>query len=297
MELDKAQYLFIQSKNRVAGNSYDFQITIPDGLIECSEDQYIRITLMNMTVYHSWYGINNGFNTLRFTNLGTMAQTTVVIPEGNYAYSKLATTLTSLYTPLTCVYNSQTNKLQFSFQQATTMDFLDGSYSVLGFANNNPRSTMGGIISSDTVLTPTQTTNICLNIPNLTPANSLNLQNTNDGKTKVSNMLLAMPLTSDPFQLITYNNTYNGESQFGLVVYERKLNILRFQFTDFDGNLLTYIPDSTLSLKIEILTDTTQNNQIRDDVREIKNFIRMMLISQHLLNNTDQPDFNAVVQN
>lgn len=277
MKLVKSQTLFIQSKNRVSGGStFNFDIHIPENYVSCSSEQLLKITLMNFSTYRSWYTINTGYNTISFKNLVTLATTVVIIPAGNYNYKVLASTINSLYPATVCSWNSYTNKLTFTFTQNHEVSFPDLSYMVLGF--NQGAVLQGTTITSQTVIKPTVADHICIHLKDVTPYLTFNLDNLAGNGMNVSDVIMAMTVTTQPFDLVVWRNT---NDEFMLTIKEKKLNSLRFYFTDFDNNALTYLPESQLVLRVDTY-DLKEDETLRSALEDIAKYTRLSFISNNL---------------
>ena len=279
MKLIKSQTLFVQGKNRITGgNPWNFEISIPEKYIMCDNEDIIQITLMNYSTYRSWYTLNTGYNTIAFKNMVSTVTTNITIPAGNYSYKNLATMISSLYPSTTCTWNVSSNKLKFVFVQNHELSFPDQSYQILGF--NQGAVVTGTTITSQNVLKPTTYDHICIHLKNVTPHMNFNLDNNQGIDMKVSDILLAMPVTSQPFDLLVWRN-YNNE--FPLYIKEKKLSSLRFWFTDYDNNLLTYIPDCQMSIRVDTYRIKDDDNEsMKNALNDINKFMKLSFLSQNL---------------
>ena len=268
----------MQGKNRITGgNPWNFETSIPEKYIMCDNEDIIQITLMNYSTYRSWYTLNTGYNTIAFKNMVSTVTTNITIPAGNYSYKNLATMISSLYPSTTCTWNVSSNKLKFVFVQNHELSFPDQSYQILGF--NQGAVVTGTTITSQNVLKPTTYDHICIHLKNVTPHMNFNLDNNQGITMKVSDILLAMPVTSQPFDLLVWRN-YNNE--FPLYIKEKKLSSLRFWFTDYDNNLLTYIPDWQMSIRVDTYRIKDDNESMKNALNDINKFMKLSFLSQNL---------------
>lgn len=242
----------------------------------CDPEEIMKVTLLTYSTYRSWYIVNTGYNKISFTNLETSDTTVVTIPPGNYNYKNLASQISLLYPAVVCTWEVAPNVLKFSFAENHEVSFPDKSYQVLGF--NQGAVLTGTSITSQNVLKPTTNDHICIHLKNVTQDYSFNLDNNSGVTMSVSDILLAMPVTSQPYDLLVWRN-YNDE--FPIYIKEKKLSSLRFWFTDFDNNFLDYIPDCQMCLRIDtyrVKEDDTMSNSLND----ISKFIKLSFLSQQL---------------
>jgi hypothetical protein len=276
----KTNYLYIQSKYRQSGTPYNYSIILPPNMLD-SDPQYeiFKITLMDFEMYFSWYVVTTGFNTITFLNNATSASTVVTIPEGTYSYFNLARKITSLYPACTCSWLLDQNKFQFTFSQSHTMSF-DGIYEILGFDYGATPS--GTSITSQNVLVPLRYPDVVMNLSNITPVDSMvTLTNVGSGEMRPSNMLAIIPINASPFQLITYRPNNAGDR--GLYSSDNSLNVLEVSFTNIDGVPLTYLPEHSFNLKIEVHNiQDEQKTQLLEDVSEMKGLLKDLFMMKAL---------------
>lgn len=276
----KTNYLYIQSKYRQAGTPWNYNIVLPPNMLD-SDPQYeiFKITLMDFEMYFSWYVVTTGFNTITFTNNVTSASTVVTIPEGTYSFFNLARQISALYPTCSCSWLLDQNKFQFTFSQSHTMSF-DGIYEILGFDYGATPS--GTSITSQNVLVPLRYPDVVMNLSNITPVDSMvTLTNVGSGEMRPSNMLAIIPINASPFQLITYRPNNAGDR--GLYSSDNSLNVLEVSFTNIDGVPLTYLPEHSFNLKIEVHNiQDEQKTQLLEDVSEMKGLLKDLFMMKAL---------------
>jgi len=278
--VEKEQYIFIQSKNRTSGNTYDFEVNIADGILQCGQDEVMAITMMNFDMPFNWYMVNSGNNSVTFRNVTTSINTTVTIPEGNYNYKKLADCINQLYPHVYCEYLVPQNKFLFSFQQQHQIIFIGASYNTLGFSQGETPQGIT-IMSPNQITTGTTITELCVRLDGITPyKNSFNVDMMR-GTASVSMILLSIPFITNPFQLLSYTN-YNHTNT--MYIDNKKLNMLRIQITDFDDNLLGYINDYTMTLQIQTFKIDSGNDDVCEKIDKLINITQLNLYQKHFLN-------------
>ena len=273
-ELIKSQYLFIQSKNRARGTPYDFEINFPDGCISCETSEVMAITLMNFDMPFNWYMVNETNNTFVFTNQTTSVSTTISIAHGNYPYRKLADTINEGYSGVYCSYLSSQNKLSFSFTQPHSISFIGKSYQILGFNSTDAPSGLN-IESTLQLKQGTQVTEICLSLLGLAPYRDAFNMDTIGNSIQISNVLLAMPFSVNPFEMMSFRNLNNQNTMF---FNNKKINSVRFTISDFDDNYLTYISDFTMTLKVETYAIDTMSEILNEKIESLLQINKLLLI-------------------
>lgn len=271
--LIKTQYIHIQSKNRLNGQAYDFDIDFPNRYVECEEDELMSITLTNLSFFHDWYNITEANNAFTFLKVSNGSFVNVVLPTGNYPIKNLCETINALYGVKICYWNKIKNILYFSFAEPHTLSFVNASYEVLGFDNT---TYTGTTISSVNVLNPMDIKNLCVRVDGLMPHKCYNLDNTG-GAVRISNILCAIPYDCQPFDLFAWTN---NNDEYKLYFSEKRVDRVSLRITDFDGNYLTFLPDYTASFKVETYRaeDEDEHLQILKRLLEIN---RMNLVSKH----------------
>lgn len=271
------QYIFIQSKYRSHGTPYDYTVTIPDNIITSvnNDDEMLCLTIQSFSTYHSWYMVNDNYNTIKLKNNVSQVETTIHIENGNYSYKNLSRYINDIYEDGTVEYNPSTNRFEFTFSQSHTLYFLDKSYSILGF--NVGEEPTGTSFTSTNVLKARQSDHICMNILDLHQVypNADNI----GGVIKLSNMVMYLPIVSAPFDLITYENK---NDEFSYYVRGNKLNKIHIRVTDLDGETLDYIPEHEFVLRVEVVKTSESTNDVNKALADMNQTLQMILLSLNL---------------
>lgn len=274
-KLVKSQCIFIQSKNRTSGTTYNFDIDFRNQYISCEDDELMSITLLNFNMYCDWYVVNDTNNNFSIRKLSNNETINITIPTGNYPYKTLYQTINLLYGSKVCNFSKIQNKFFFTFSEPHQITFQDKSKEILGFTNN---AYTGSVIMSDYVLNPTKLLDsICVSMNGVQPYKCYNLSN-NNGFIEISNMLCAIPFVSAPYDIFTYSNT--GDN-FKLFVFDKNIQKLSFRITDFDGNDLTYIPEFTMCLKVDTYIEQDEDEQLQVS-KKILEYTKMNFLTKHL---------------
>ena len=281
LESIKQQFLFIQSRMRQSGEPFNFDLYFQNELISCEDDEVMSITLINFDMPFDWYITNSTNNSFYFTRLSDNTQFNIVLEAGNYPYRDLAKAINSQYSGVFCSYKSVSNKMLFTFTEPHTIGLTGNSYITLGFNVGETPESSSNIIESTTQL---QSSNIlqevCVRVEGLTPYTVFNLDNVGGG-VNISNILLAMPFTTAPYDMMTFRNFTDQNMMF---FSNKHVNFMRFLIGDFDDNFLEFINDWSMTLKIETFKIDQNDNNIIDKLNELIDVEKYSLMSRHLLN-------------
>jgi hypothetical protein len=77
----------VNTDNTLIGECRNTTLSLPQGLIDCNENQHMRLTLNSFAMRNSWYRLNR-YNTVFYvvakSNTGVVTFARIKIPEGNY---------------------------------------------------------------------------------------------------------------------------------------------------------------------------------------------------------------------
>ena len=265
----KTQYIFINSKNRTDGTTQDFRINFGNRQIECEDDELLCITLLNFNMFRSWYDVNDTNNKL------TIAGNQITLPHGNYPYKLLHQTINALYGSQVCSFNKARNTFKFSFNTPSTITFDNASYELFGF--NNETYT-GTTIESVNVLNPfNNIDSICLHINGVQPYRCYNLDNIEGDGMRVSDILCCMPFTTAPYDMFNYVNV---NSEYKMFVFDKMIQELKFNITDFNNNPIT-LPDFTFTLKVETFLYQEEDEHLQT-LKKLLEYTKMNFLSKRL---------------
>jgi hypothetical protein len=135
----------INSSDRNFGTSANYTINIKDfvRLPNGQKAKYYKVVGINFT--NGLYNINNNNNTITIFETTATSNTVIILPNGNYNASQLATQLqtsfnsaTQVSNTYTVIYNSETYKMTIT-ANTQTFYFVNTSY-LLGMMNNSNAS-------------------------------------------------------------------------------------------------------------------------------------------------------------
>jgi len=278
MKLVTTKHIFIKSDN-IVGKPYDFRILLGDSFLRREQEYHrMQLTLTRFASYVDWYAINDTNNTF---NIGDI---TYVIPSGNYPYKVLALVLTSLYSGWTVTYDTFTNKLLMVFTEPQSISFTGYSYKVLGFSNNEPQTSdfVGDkhIIKSNYMLKAgTGDDRIIVQVRDVTPASGYNYDNYKSSTFQTTRILCNIPLNSPPYTVLLYRDDGDNMS---LLVTDSVLKRIRIVLTNDDDELLTYITNFHMVLKVDIYDIRENNEELIPVLKEMSEYSKLNFLSSNL---------------
>lgn len=284
-KLVRSHRLYISSANRDTNDTpYQFRTEIPNGLITLDDPatQRMKISLLNFECSCNWFEINATNNQFIVTKLVTNTPQSVTIPEGNYTFQRLATTISRLYPDCVCRWIQETNMLHFTFTEAHSISFVNYSYEILGFDETDD-GIIGLEITSTRPLKARANSVIYVRINDVILANdNVTLDNFTSIHTKPSNIFASVPINAPPFTTVFYDNSVYGRD-VGILLSNPKLDILNISITDKNGYLLEYMTDWTMQLLVEIFdTEDDQMNNMISLLRSIDTTLRQTMLMRYL---------------
>jgi hypothetical protein len=215
--------------------SSDCNFTLP--LIEVDEGYYIHLSVQSAIIPYSFYNIDSTNNTLYYQEIivdangnqtGTI-NTSINISQGNYNALQLGSYLQSNLPRTTVSYSTITGKYIFT---NTTYNFIIKSQystclSLIGCNTSNDVYNTS-ILKSLTTYSPANLSpRQCICISSNLPTGNLNNQIGNN-----RSIICSIPVSSQPFSLIVYNNPNNAK--FNL--YSNTINYINIRLADQNNN-------------------------------------------------------------
>jgi len=255
--------LFLNSRSRNSGTISDCIIKLPPSLVNITDKEKIRLTMVDFVCNHSHYNIqtyNSSFNVIEFNPSKTY---TITIPDGNYTISEISAIIKGLLNGESSKiwnisYDRNINKLTFSYSigDPVQIDFnIDNTCAeILGFNEEIYYFTTN--LTSVNVACVSSEEAIYVRFPNLM---SSNFEIINDGEVKISDVLCKIPLNTMPFSNIFYKNDSYLRS-YSMIISERKIEEFHIRLTNENDVLLNLSREWTCCLLVEILEENTMEN-------------------------------------
>jgi len=212
------------------GNVADCNFSLPN--IETDDGYYIHLSVLSAVIPYSFYNIDSTNNCLFYQEIvsGTNLNTTLYIASGNYNAIQLASYLTANLPRTTVSYSTITGK--YTFINSAYNFIIRSQYStclsLLGCSSNdlyNTSALFQLVSNTPANLSPRQC--CCINT-------NLNTGNINNQLGSNRSIICSIPITSQPFSLIVYNNL--NAAKFNL--YSNFLNSISLRLTDQTGTTL-----------------------------------------------------------
>jgi hypothetical protein len=180
------------------------------------------------------------------------------------------------------------NKFRFTFDEPHNITFTDNSHELFGFtAGSSPcTTTQIGVglaarwhIESDEVLNPFhQLDNICVHLSGVQPYRAYNLDNMISTDVVVSDLLCAIPFNVSPYDMLNWVNSGN---QYQMYIHDKNIQSLNFKITDFKNEPLTYLPNYTMTIKVETF-QSYDEDEILNTLKKLLEYTKMNFLSKHL---------------
>ena len=253
---------------------------IPDLFLEAEPlVEKFRVSLNQFMIPYNWYQVNEGLNAITIFDPVQQAGYTAWVPPGTYNYFDLCGLLQGfLNTPVS--YLETQNKVQITTDVPKTITFSQGIAQILGFEPDVPYTTSVRFpdLVSPNVCRPLATESIHVRITNLPCLDeAVSLTNVT-GSVTVDDTVGIVPVANTrPFHVINYLN----QTDDGNFTGDYKLTYLEFLLTNEDGLELTYLPDFTMTLKIDTVM-VNEDEELMNVLRKMQADINDLLIAKAL---------------
>jgi hypothetical protein len=258
--LINSQYLFLRSAQT---DSYDTIFEFDTDVLTAAPEHQMSITVVDFTMQIQYYVINSENNTLTFIKLSDNTTHTIIISPGNYNYSDLCLAVSKQYLGVKCIYDKNSNKAVFRFNENHGISFLDSAYKTFGFDESDHPS--GTEITSTYQLDLKNGVNqICIHategISSTAFWNVDNFSNQETITTKPSDVLCVIPFDTAPFTVLHWQNPGN---QYEMFINEKNVSRLHITLRDIYGSDLTYLNPYTITFLVKIYKKNVNDSQNR----------------------------------
>jgi hypothetical protein len=285
--------IFINSKNRLNGTPWDFNINFNNELIKAPKGHYIQFEVEQVVVNRSWYSIQEGLNTFQLTS-SAGGISTITIPVGYYNAADLRAQLQSIFPTWTFTYDKKLNK--FTFATPADMSWSGISWRKFVFTNNS----MSELFGFDQTETPTFTQaspSVVSTKPIKVNEDASVVVHTNIPRQKMSavdnfnqttivesDVLCTIPIQSAPFDNVVY--TKNNNAEFKYNVLSPVIHSMRIYLTNEQNTPIKINYDWLLTLSVKYVP--IQANDKDSTLKDIKGL--MQLFALHTLPSNAQDD-------
>lgn len=274
-------YAFLSSKFRRAGQTpCDYTLNLPDDTIRTRErDQVIRITLENFTCLNELPAVSASLGNHQIR----VGPTVYTMEDGNYRVMDLVAFVNGI-PGLSVSYDSVKNKFRFTGTTPAPqlITFLKAAGTLFGFTEDYAVTIPEGSSVVSTSYIKVRTSNeIVVHLTNLQSGPVINVQSV-QSSFRPANMLCVVPVSTFPGGFLSYDNPMGS---FAMETLDETVSELQFRFTDTVGNLLTLLPEHTMTLKIEILQKPSQ--RIEQKLEELTTLVRTLILTKAIKHNGD----------
>jgi hypothetical protein len=213
-------------------SSYNSHVEFSLPYINIPSDYTIYLSIPHIAIPYSFYNINTSNNTLKYSVLSNIY--TITIPVGNYTVNNLLSQLKLIFpNDFTISYSGINNKFTFTHASQDFIFIYQSNFiestclGILGFSNDYQYS-LNKVLVSNTManLCPTR----CLHISSTFLTQNISIMAPNN-----SNLLCSIPITVNPYTIISYPN-----NNFKVNLNTNIINSVQIKLSDQDGNLLDF---------------------------------------------------------
>lgn len=291
--------IFVNSKNRISGTPWDFNINFNDELIKAPKGHYIQLNVEQVSINRSWYSIQDGYNTFRIDNGGGNFQT-ITIPVGYYNAFELRAILQQLLPTWTFTYDKKVNKFTYTAPAGagnwvgiTERKFIFSNSSIsdmFGFdLTETPTFTQASltVVSSKPIkVNEDQSIIIHTNLPR----QKMSALDNTYGQTIIeSDILCAIPILSAPFDNVVF--TRNNTGDFSYNVLAPVVHGLRIYVTNEQNTFLKVPYDWIMILSIKYVPYET--NETTSLIRDLRDYARLLLLQNMPTDTNEDGDNNT----
>jgi hypothetical protein len=226
-------HLNSSSAIRYYNSTYNSQVEFSLPILDIPSDYTIYLSVCHVAIPYSFYNINSSNNILKYSISSSIF--TITIPYGNYTALNLLSTLQSLLLSnnFSITYSGITNTFTFTNSNNDFYFIYDPisiqstCFNILGFSLNYQYS-VNKILISNTMINLAPVRCLCV-------SSTFRTQNITTISPLSNNILCSIPISVNPFSMITYqNNGYKTNLNSNL------FNSVIINITDQDGNFLNF---------------------------------------------------------
>jgi len=267
-------------------------IDIGANQIMCLPQEICSMTLVNLSVNLTKYFIDTTNNSFALNGV------IYTIVPGTYTYNEIALAINAMVNANAVVtvpptlpvssalvaYNVNTNRFDFTFSVTTALTFVNNSSNTLGF---NPTDLPSGLTFSSSKILDAWNQVKCIFVRvrgvahflngNISNFDGASLSQTGVPETEVTDILSMIPMNQvSPFTTLHY---VNMGSSYEMFFNENNVTNLKITFTDEYGNILTYLNDFTVGIRINTYVYDNSGEKELSELSKIYNLLRVMFLS------------------
>lgn len=282
-------YLYVSSKNS-GQEASDFSLSVPPMSMTATPEQFIRLTMSQMSVINSLYNVESGSNSMYV--LSTYPFNSIAmfnIQPGTYRVSDFVLAYNRLNTGTTMTYLPLRNKMNLANTTGSevTVVFEKGLAEFVG-ANRSVPITLADSASVElpNMVIPCAVNDLVIHLSGVSIDPPTNLSNFESRDLNTSSIFAVVPLRARPHALNVWTNT---SGTYTVDVYDTNIQRLVFWVTDSSGRVLSSLPHWTAVIKVEVIT-RPERDRVPDRLDKLVQLLRLFFMSWQLKQNRDLED-------
>jgi hypothetical protein len=281
--VNRSQLVFVNSKQRLTGQPYEFTLNFNDGLLKAEKGCFMRLTVEEATINRSWYSIQEGSNSFDLVDSYNNI-TPIVFPIAYYNAVDIRTTLAGLLPAgWTTTYDRKTNKFTITRGNDSTPSykfvFTNGLNEVLGFrAGEEPTYTIANPSVTSTIPIRVNEENaVCIHsdMPR-SKFSSMDNHDTSNKSFKESSIICKIPIQCAPFDNVVY---LVQSPMFVFDITANNISTVRFWVTDENDRVLQLPYDWSMTFNIEHIAVSSG----REPLEDMRDYLKLMVLSNEKL--------------
>lgn len=236
-------YVYVSSSVASPNDPSYVSLTIPRGAIDCGVDNFLRLSLAQMSMQNNIYNIRNGANQV------TIAGTTYTIEPGFYKMYDLATYMNSLQSFVTFAFLPRQNKYRvtkISLAGTVTISFQSNLNLVFGFANSIVVTATP--ITSTSCVTPCTVTDLVIRMSDVLVDPPTNLATVGGPLLNASSIFAIVPMRARPGCVNVFHNNNNA---YTIDIFDTDPDKLTLSITDSSGRAIDGLSHWSAVIKVE----------------------------------------------
>ena len=251
---NKVFNIYISSANRnPVEKVYDFSIFFDNDELTINPNEGVNVNVVSFSMLNSMYNVNQYSSNNTFTLIGSLGNTTITIPYGNYNVYTFMNQLNTLLSPYVSVsYNVATNSYTYTNINSPLSYSINplNCAKLLGLSKTTSISTLGTTSGYVNMVNYQQ---VILKCPTLVFENNAmdNIQDKNHFIAVSDFLYWVNKQDIEPFKMINYKNE-DCSTVYSYNVINRNFSTFNFKLVNEYNQPIYDAPDYLLQLQISV---------------------------------------------
>ena len=251
---NKVFNIYINSANRnPVEKVYDFSIFFDNDELTINPNEGVNVNVVSFSMLNSMYNVNQYSSNNTFTLIGSLGNTTITIPYGNYNVYTFMNQLNTLLSPYVSVsYNVATNSYTYTNINSPLSYSINplNCAKLLGLSKTTSISTLGTTSGYVNMVNYQQ---VILKCPTLVFENNAmdNIQDKNHFIAVSDFLYWVNKQDIEPFKMINYKNE-DCSTVYSYNVINRNFSTFNFKLVNEYNQPIYDAPDYLLQLQISV---------------------------------------------